>query len=399
MSGIQGTGNKNATVSDMYSTTGVDNIQSTNTLKGTSASQDVPTTSDAASSTKPLLLAPGNTDFAAAQSFAAAYTELIVLMCEVNRDSYEANREVAQTQMDVRIGQLESAAKKRMTAAIVGLAFGVISSAVGIAGGISGMKSTTKNLGKLNELRDATKGATMARNDATKLSEQLPELKNTAKIKRDDATMAESNLTKAQDTLALKKSDLEKAQGDVQTAEKKRASAKDKDTDAAQKELDAAREKQNLAQEDVALAEKDVALKKADAKTLKEKATQAEGNYAEKEQAAALKDDHATAAENHIAQNQRFDMGVIENTTARTNAKTMVFNSLKEAISASGQGGSAIISSEADTLQASAEETEADRQLSVGNMQQFQELMSKFNSILASFLEAEINAASAAAKV
>lgn len=122
--------------------------------------QDTPSTAPGSvpgsaqpSSAAPSLPPPAlKVDYSGAKSTMSAYTALIILVCETNRESYAANRAMSKAQMHTRVAELKDVAAKRKTAAIVGLVMSVISGAVGVAGGIHGIVGSSKNLHTLHKL-------------------------------------------------------------------------------------------------------------------------------------------------------------------------------------------------------------------------------------------------------
>ncbi len=222
----------------------VQGMQQVNTDAGV---QDIPVCNTATQNEfKPSLPPVGATDVEGAASFFSSYVEYIILMCEANRNSYEANKEAAQAEIKMRVEQLESAAQTRKNGAITGLAFSIVGGIIGIGGGIYGGVAGGINIGKLKT------GAPSAQ---------------------------------------------------------------------------------------------------------------------------------------------------LEAMTAQMQSISVSIRAAQDVASTTGQTATSLTSANADIAQAAAEETEADRQLSISNMQQFQQLMSKFNDVLASFLDAKNKSASAAAQV
>lgn len=136
----------------------------TGAVTGT-AVQDTPSTAPGSvpgsaqpSTAAPTLPPPAlKVDYSGAKNTMSAYTALIILVCETNRESYAANRAMSKAQMHTRVAELKDVAAKRKTAAIVGLVMSVISGAVGVAGGIHGIVGSSKNLHTLHELKGGAK--------------------------------------------------------------------------------------------------------------------------------------------------------------------------------------------------------------------------------------------------
>ncbi len=302
----------------------VGQVQNTNIQ----TSNDIPenTTQQSVNTSSPVLSAPGKTDYAGANSFAANYLELIVLMCEMNRDSYEANQDVAKMQIESRIAELEQSASKRMTAAIVGLAFGVIGGALSIGGAAASVNSASKNLSNLKKVETSLH------------STGTPDV---------------SGKTGTPDQLTPNPTD-------VNSTNANQTGVKPQTTDATP-------DQQNVN------TPPDAAEKKEDAKA-------------------------AQTSDKVLTDEQKTALSTAEAETAKSQAVTMLIRAMSDGFNATGSSLTGIINASADGDQAEAEEIEAQRQVSISNKQAFQDLMSKFNNILSSFLEAEMKAASAAAQ-
>ncbi len=329
-------------------------VQNQNTV------QSVPTPTQSDSSVAaPVLSAPNSTDYAGASNFSLMYTELIVLMCQINRDSYEANQEIATMQMKTRVAELKEAASKRLTAAIVGLAAGVLSFGASAIGGAVSAKSLMQNNSSLDDIQGGGK--------ALKEKPTL-EIEMEDNIKKD--TVVDKMSLPEESPLANKKS--VSSEKDTQNIKNKEKLAEASDANTINKE------KQDSLKEVKDTENKENIIKKEDA---------------EKTDASVKKDADIDEEQ------KRIDLAKVEHNTAKTQLYTMLTRVASEGFSSFGNSTAGIISSTADGMQAEAEETEAQRQVSISNRQQFQDFMSKFNSILQSFLEAEMKAASAAAQV
>ncbi len=328
-------------------------------VQSQNAVQSAPSPAPSDTSTPaPVLTAPSSTDYAGASSFSIMYTELIVLMCQINRDSYEANQEIATMQMESRVADLKEAASKRLTAAIVGLAAGIVSFGASAIGGALSGASLLKNS---NSLKSAQGGG--------KALQEKPglEIEMQDNIKKDNL---------------IDKTSLP----DESPLTNKKNITSDTDT-------------QNIKNK-----EKLGQMEASDANTInkEQKSTSQEvkeNNTIKKEEGTEKADASTQKTEDMDENQQRKEMAAIENRTATTQLLTMLTRTASEGASSLGNSTSGIINATADGIQAGAEETEAQRQLSISNRQQFQDFMSKFNSILQSFLEAEMKAASAAAQV
>ncbi len=177
MTTISSTGQSASQISSVGTVEATQHISAVSQSAGT---QDIPVTSHQESSAAaPVLSAPGTTDYAGASSFSAMYTQLIVLMCEVNRDSYAANRDTALVQMEARVGQLEEAAKKSRNAAIVGLAMSVVSAGVSIAGATVTTVSSTKNMAQLPGAQKGTVAGDVAPQAGKTMPADIPDAPQT----------------------------------------------------------------------------------------------------------------------------------------------------------------------------------------------------------------------------
>ncbi len=138
----------------------VTQASSTTSVQKNTAVQDTPSpTSQEVNTAAPTLSAPATTDYDGASSFSANYLELIVLMCQLNRDSYEANQEIAQMQIQTRVADLKEAASKRMTAAIVGLCVGIVSAGLSLGGAAVSGVNIYKNTTSLTKMKGSMTGA------------------------------------------------------------------------------------------------------------------------------------------------------------------------------------------------------------------------------------------------
>ncbi len=264
----------------------VTQASSATSVQKNTAVQDAPSpTSQEVNTAAPTLSTPSTTDYKGASNFSSNYLELIVLMCQMNRDSYEANQEIAQMQIQARVADLKDAASKRMTAAIVGLCVGIVSAGLSLGGAAVSGVNIYKNTSSLTKMKSSMAG----------------EAKPATEIEMTENRPNQDNLQNNENSLA-------------------------------------------------------------------------------------------------IDNQERSELATIENRTAINQLTTMLTKTLSEGTSSVGNSSEGMINAKADGIQAEAEEVEASRQLSVSNRQMFQDLMSKFNQILQSFLEAEIKSAGAAAQ-
>ena len=298
----------------------------------------------------PLSSPAGGTDCRGAQQAVSAFTALITLMCEMNRETYASRRDSARTNMAMRVSELTEAADKTRDAALTQGILGIVGGALsGVGAGIS-IGGGCSQLKELNAF--AKTPPAVVQPQVVSQAQQTTAQQTTAQQTTAQQTTAQQ--TTAQQTTAQQ-------------------------TTAQQTTAQQTTAQQTTAQQTT--AQQTTAQSPAGSQAQQPISGQAQTTEPPRESPEAT----------------RF--------YAALNLKGTKFSGIAESFRASGTAGNSLgqtisgsISAKGEKIRAGAEETKSAYDTDVSDIQQFQGLMSQFNQILASLLEAENKARSAAAQ-